>query len=85
MENPIHFLQVRRGKIRKSHVELVDNVLSSLTLLVLARVLRPCQARDVPNLRQPLFQQLDAFAHEFRYSNSSPSGFRLAGPSFLQT
>jgi hypothetical protein len=63
-ENLVHLGQVRRRKIRKQHVELVDNLLRRLTLPVFARMLRPCEDGDVPNLRHPLFEQLDAFAHE---------------------
>jgi hypothetical protein len=32
--------------------------------LPLSRMLRPCEHCDVPNLRYPLFKQLDAFTHE---------------------
>src|SRR5258707_227287 len=66
-------------EIRKLEPELGGRLLRSLPLEGLTGMLRPGEHRNPPRLRQPLLEELDAFAHELD-GEVAHAGEIAAGP-----
>jgi hypothetical protein len=69
----------RIGEIRKLDAEFPGCLLGGLPLEVLAGVLRPGEDRNSSRLRQPLLDELNAFADEL-YGQVAHAGEIAAGP-----